>query len=155
MNSPLSTPSQPVNLGELLVSNEDLADRLDMLAKLYAVDADTPTAMRLAASRLRKLGASSEKVAIVIDDGSLGGSVRVGTPLSARGPMLFINGDCRAEIDPGKEGLVFAKLMAFLSEHKCWAGESFAQCDGPQIGVMDFMCDILDNVLKAKVTYDE
>jgi hypothetical protein len=73
---------------------------------------------------------------------------------SETGPMLFVNGDTRAEIPAGKKEAVFAKLVAFFNNHKCWTSESFGQSDGPQIGSMDLMCDILDTI-DAKVTYDE
>lgn len=54
----------PATNGE--VNNGDLADRLEMLAKLYAPDAETPTAMLLAAQRLRKLPRSDEPTAWAI-----------------------------------------------------------------------------------------
>lgn len=65
------------------------------------------------------------------------------------------NGDCQAEplADDATKEAVFAKLLAFFNEHKCWSGESYYQCDGPQIGSQELMGDILD-LLDAKVTYD-
>ena len=65
------------------------------------------------------------------------------------------NGDVQAEVkgDDATKEAVFAKLLTFFNEHRCWSGESYCQCDGPQIGSMEMMCDLLD-LLDAKVVYD-
>jgi hypothetical protein len=71
------------------------------------------------------------------------------------GRMLMAHGDVRAEFvaDQAKKDAVFAKLVTFFNDHHCWSGESYCQCDGPQIGSMDLMCDLLD-LIDAKVTYE-
>jgi hypothetical protein len=68
--------------------------------------------------------------------------------------MLFANGDCRAEVSSACKDAVFAKLMAFFNDHKCWSGESYCQNDSPQIDSMDLMSELLDDIIKAKVTYE-
>lgn len=54
--------------------------------------------------------------------------------------------------DETKQALL-DKIVGFLKEHECFSGESFGQNDGPQIGSMDLMCEIIDEVLEMKATW--
>lgn len=55
--------------------------------------------------------------------------------------------------DSATKQVLFDKIVAFFMEHKCFSGESYAQRDAPQIGSMDLMCEIADDVLQFRATW--
>jgi hypothetical protein len=73
------------------------------------------------------------------------------------GKLIIDTEDRRVEIDdtPELRQAIFLQLMAFLGKENCWSGEAWMQTDGPQINVHEFMSDLLDDTIKAKVEYKE
>jgi hypothetical protein len=61
------------------------------------------------------------------------------------------------EIDdsPEMKEAVFNKFVEFMLKHDCYNGESYCQCDGPQIDSMNLMSELLDEVIKPKVTWKD
>jgi hypothetical protein len=55
--------------------------------------------------------------------------------------------------DEATKQALFDKVIGFLREHECFSGESYAQADAPQIGAMDLMVEIIDDVLEVKATW--
>lgn len=45
---------------------------------------------------------------------------------------------------------IFNKILEFCKEHECFSGESFCQCDGPQVGMMELIPEILDDLLSLR-----
>lgn len=58
-------------------------------------------------------------------------------------------------VTPAMRDEIVERVLKFFADHECWAGESYMQCDGPQIGVHEMMSDLIDEVLKPKVEYKE
>lgn len=58
--------------------------------------------------------------------------------------------NCTVRFEDGPEAhkRVFDAVVAFFVEHECFSGESYVQCDDPQIGSLPFMCDLLDDVIQ-------
>lgn len=55
--------------------------------------------------------------------------------------------------DEATKQALFDKVVAFLKEHECFSGESFMQCDEPQIESQNLMVEIIDDVLAVKATW--
>lgn len=57
--------------------------------------------------------------------------------------------------DPQFHAKVSKAVIKFFIDHECFAGESFSQCDSPQIDAMEFMPELLDDIIKFDCKYKE
>jgi hypothetical protein len=66
------------------------------------------------------------------------------------------SGDCSITFDDSQEAKekLFDAIIKFATEQKCFSGETFSQCDWPQVAAMSMMPEILDDILKFDATYD-
>ena len=50
---------------------------------------------------------------------------------------------------------IFNKLLEFCKEHECWHGETYCQCDDPQIAMNELFPEILEECFEFEVKYNE
>lgn len=54
-----------------------------------------------------------------------------------------------------KQQEVFNRLVEWCKKHGAWSGESIMQTDDPQIDAAPFLSDLVDEVLKPSVKWDD
>lgn len=54
-----------------------------------------------------------------------------------------------------KQQEVFYRLIAWCKKHGAWSGEHIMQSDDPQIDAAPFLSDLVDEVLRPDVKWDD
>ncbi len=59
------------------------------------------------------------------------------------------------EDTPEMHKAVFDAFIVFCVRNDCWSGESFCQCEWPQVDAMVFIPELMDKILKPKLVEDK